>query len=379
MNKLNKIAIVFIVCLLITLGVWYGLNRVPNPKEGIRIGLVAPLTGPFADWGRTIEEGMRLALQDTQHEFIVSYQDSACDPQQTVTVASQMIYREDVKIIVGPGCVTGLRAIAPIAEKNDVLLFSTGLLDDEIFEEHKNVLNLASQISTEAKYLAQYLSNQEIKSTAIVHGTNAFGREYGIRLPIFLKSYGIELVIVEPTDLGFKDFKSVILKLMNTKPEVIFIHQGEIQTGIFVKQLRELGYSIPVYGYYATEGQSVLEAGGEALDGMLYTYPVNSAEDSLEKKEFEMRYAREFGEDKIPSATSFFVYDGMMLLDRAMDECQFDDTQCVIDFFKGYGDFVGLSGNMRFQEDGSITRPFGIKMIEQGEFTWVTKGIRLEE
>lgn len=377
MSKTTKTIIWLIVAVVIVGGIWYLSGKKSMEEQTIKIGFIAPLTGPFADWGRTIEEGMKLALQDTQHQFEVDYQDSVCEPEETVTIANRMFNIDNIKIIIGPGCITGLKAIAPIAEQKDALLFSTGLLDDEVFEKHKNIINLASQISTEGKYLAKYLSTQNVKSVAIVHGTNSFGEEHAKRLPGFLESYGIEVTSVQPTDLNTRDFKTVIQKIKRMEPEIIFIHQGEIQIGIFMKQLKELGYNIPVYGYYGTEAQSVLEAGGEALNGMFYTYPMNSAEGTEEKKQFETRYTQEYGEEKIPSATSFFVYDGMILLDKALSECQLSDTQCVANFFKNYGDYVGISGDMRFENDGSITRPFGIKKIEDGEFVWVIKEIEL--
>jgi len=376
MNKKNWILILIVIAIIAVMNLILTEEK-KEEKEAIKIGFIGPLTGPFADWGRTIKEGLQLALEDANHRFDVNYQDSACETQQTVTIATKLFDVDKINLIIGPGCITGLKAIAPIAEQKGALLFSTGLLDDEVFENHQNIINLASQISTEGKYIAKYLSSQNIKRVAIVHGTNAFGVEHGKRLPGFLEKYEIEVTSIQPSALDLRDFRTIILKMMKTDPEVVFIHQGEIQIGIFVKQMYELGYEIPIYGYYGTEAQSVIEAGGEALEKMMYTYPVNSAEGSTKKQEFEKRYAEKFGEDKVPSATSFFVYDGIILIDKAMDLCQAFDTGCIADFFKGFGDYSGISGDMKFEKDGSVTRPFGIKKIENGEFIWITKEIKL--
>ena len=378
MKKQEKIWII-IGAVIVIIIIIFTVFSLQNPQqEAIKIGFIGPLTGPFADWGRTIEEGLQLAIEDTNHNFIVDYQDSSCEPQKTLTIAQKFFDIDGSKIIIGPGCVTGLRAIALFAEQNTALLFSTGLLDDTVFEDYDNVINLATQISTEAEYMASYISSQEVNTVAMIHGTNYFGTEYGRQLPRFLTDEDIEVTSIQPTDLNLRDFRTVILKITETNPDAIFIHQGEIQTGIFVKQLRELGYDTPVYSYYAIEAQSVIEAGGESLEGLMYTYPVNTAEDSQEKQTFENRYAQKFGEGKTPSATSFFVYDGMMIIDEAMDSCQPSDTECISNFFKQYGVYNGISGEMRFENDGSVTRPFGIKKIENGEFVWVTKEIELQ-
>lgn len=346
-------------------------------QRSVRIGFIAPLTGPFAEWGQTIQEGLKLALEDVKHDFQVDYQDSACEPKLTVNIAKKFFEMDNIKLVLGPGCVTGLRAIAPMAQEKNALLFSTGLLDDIVFIDHKNVINLASQISTEALYMAKYLSEQGIGKVAVVHGTNYFGEEYGRRLPAFLKNFGIEVVSVHPSDLNLRDFKSVIVKIFKEDPDAIFIHQGEAPTGIFVRQLRDLGKTTPIYSYYASEAESVLEAGDDALNGMHYTYPVSSAEESQEKMDFEKRYTEKFGANKTPSATSFFVYDGMMIMDKAMDSCRSDDTVCIGSFFRNLGNYSGISGEMKFEKDGSITRPFGMKMVENGRFVWVTKEIKI--
>jgi len=332
------------------------------------IGFIAPLTGPFAEWGESIKKGVDIGLEDAQHQFEVDYQDSACDPQQTVTIAKKLIEVDNVKIIIGPGCVTGLRAMAPIAEEHGVLLFSTGLLDDQIFEDYSNVINLATQISTEVKHIVTYLDMKAYRKIALVHGTNYFGQEYGKRLPESLHEYDIQVTSIHPSSLDTTDFRTIILTAMRKNPEAIFIHQAELQIGVFVKQLREMGYDLPVYSYYGAEAPSVIEAGMGALEGLEYTYPVNSAEGSEEKERFEKRYG-----DTLPTATSFFAYDGIMLLDQAIDVCVSFDVACIKKFFKG--EYEGLSGLMVFEEDGSLTRPFGIKRYENGSFVWVTKNL----
>lgn len=376
MNKTTKIIIGIVIILLVIVGVWYGASKQQKEEGVIRIGFIAPLTGPFADWGRTIEEGLQISLENTKHKFSVDFQDDVCDPKQGVTIANYFLNVEKIKLIIGPGCIESLKPIAPISDQKNALLFSTGLLDEEVFEKHQSVINLASQISSEGKYLAKYLSSQNVKRVAIVHGMNPFGVEHSKRLPIFLENFDIKVSSIQGTSLDASDFRTVILKIMNTEPDAIFIHQGEKQIGIFVKQTRELGYKIPIYGYYGSEAQSVIEAGREALEGMFYTYPVNRAEGTLAKQNFEKRYKEKFGSDKVPSTTSFFVYDGMMLLDMALDSCHSSDITCIKNFFKGR-EYNGISGEMRFEENGSITRPFGIKKIENGKFIWVTKEINL--
>lgn len=363
-NKSFLIILSILIVVIILINLLFFLPK--QEKDTIKIGFITPLTGPFADWGESIKNGFDLALEDTKHKITADYQDSACEPQQTVNIARKFFDIDDIKIVIGPGCVTGLRAIAPIAEEKNALLFSTGLLDDQVFEEYDSVINLATQISTEADYMAKYLKSNNIKKVAVIHGTNYFGQEYGKRLPEALNKQEIKVTSIHPTDLTLEDFRTVILKIMKDNPDAIFIHQGEIQIGLFAKQLKELGYSTPIYSYYAVESSSVIESGGNALEGLIYTFPYNSAESSSKKQDLEKRYQEKYNE--VPTATSFFVYDGILLIDKAFDKCDAKDTKCIKSFFIQLGSYEGISGNMLFESDGSLNREFKIKTIKGGEF-----------
>jgi branched-chain amino acid transport system substrate-binding protein len=342
--------------------------------ESITIGFLAPLTADYAEWGNHIKNGMELALEDTEHRFKVIWGDSqGCSVKQTVTEANKQINMDDVKMIIGPGCITGLKAIAPMAEEKDVVLFSTGLLDEQVFLDHTNVVNWATQIGTEGEYVAKHFANQGYERVVISHCDDAFCREQRLRFPESLSKHGIELVSIHESGYDVSDFRTVITKIMQDEPDAIFIMHSQWQVGQFVKQLRELGYDTPVTGYYNTQSENTMKTGGAALEGVTYTYPVNSAEGTAEKESFDARYEERYG--ALPSANSYFVYDGIILLDKALDKCSARDTPCILEYFKNYGEHVGVSGDMEFDVNGKNHRKFGVKTILDGEFRWVSKEI----
>ena len=344
--------------------------------EAVHIGFIAPLTGPFPQWGETILRGMKLAVEDTETTFFVEYQDDGCSPQQGVSIGRQMLDIQKIKIIIGPGCNDVFNPLAPIADQHGALLISTGLLDDSIFEGHSSVINFATQISREGEYLAAYFKTVGYKRVALLYANNEDGNETAKRFPGALEMRGVSLVDVQTTTFESTDFRTDIVKILQTNPDAIFIHQAETQIGIFLKQLREQGSTIPVYAVYSAESNDTKSAAGSAYEGLYYTFPVNSSEDSAELASFKARYAAAYGADQIPSASSMFVYDGMMILDKALAECEQNDTRCIKKFFYEFGVYNGISGEMRFNEDGSIVRPFGIKRVINGEYTWITKDIK---
>jgi branched-chain amino acid transport system substrate-binding protein len=374
-----------IIVLLVVLGfIGYRVLGVPSSQSAaagsarqVPIGFIAPLTGPFADWGESIRRGMQLATEDTHHSFAVDYQDDACDATKGLTIGTSMMTFQNIRLIVGPGCSDTLHALTSLADQHHALMFSTGLLDDAAFGGHSSVMNFATQISTEAKFMASYLHQEGRNNIAFVHGTNVFGTEFARAFPPAVKARGMNLELEDATDIDETDFRTVALKIRSANPDAVFIHQGEKQIGILVRQLRQLGYSGPLYAYYGAESQSTVAAGGKAIEGLKYTYPVGIKDGDELVTEFNKRYAKAFGAEAKPTATTLFVYDGMQILDKALDQCSDDDTACVRKYFVGLGEYHGLSGTMQFNSDGSITRPFGIKEIRDGKFEWVTTDLTL--
>lgn len=343
--------------------------------ETVKLGFIAPLTGTFASFGESIRHGVELAQEDTKRSYVIDYQDEAsCDSKLAVSAATKLLTVDNIKLIIGPGCAGGVQAIAPLAKQHKGLLFSTGLLGDAIFAETSSVLNLATQISTEARVMAQYIASQNQKRVAIIPANDLFGKEYGDRLPEALRGHGVETVFNEAQAVGLGDYRTVVAKALAQKPDAIWVNLGPSQIGLFAKQMREAGSLIPIYSLYTAESPEMVQAAGSAADGIRYTYPLGTADESQPKKDFEERYQSRFG--MAPSSNSYYVYDGMILLDKALDECDSSDTGCIAETFKSYGTYQGVSGKMKFEKDGSNTRPFGIKQVKGGNFEWLEKNVK---
>ena len=339
----------------------------------IKIGFIAPLSGPFAQWGQSIRRGFDIGLRHTKHRISADYQDDRCQAVQAVSIFQKWIGIDGISLIIGPGCHDGLKAIGPGTRDKKVYLFSTGLLDDEVFRQGYRIINLATQISTEAKYLVDYIGSTGIKSFALIHGTNAFGEEFGEQIPKFLEKKKIMVVANEGVDITEMDFRSVLVKVMSRKPEAVFIHSGELQTLAFLKQFHEANYTVPIYSQYAVETPSLLADDGKWAENLMYSFPVNSSETGGQKLAFEEEYKKAYGDNAFPSATSYFVYDGLMILDKALDECTEKDADCIGNFFKQLKHYKGISGDMAFANDGSNDRPYGIKKVQNAKFVWVSK------
>jgi len=342
-------------------------------KPPIPIGVILPLTGQFASWGEGIRRGIELFAESRQSKFRFVFEDEGnCEARSSVA-AYRKLSSSGVHFMI-VGCLAGTKAILPIAKKDSVLLLSTGLVDDSTFAQTSQLINLATQISTESRYLARRVNQRRLDRIAIIHWIDAFSDEFANTLQRELENHNIKVVSNEGVDPKEHDYRSILLRIKNAKADAICFNVGQDQQDVLLRQIRQVGIKVPVFSNYVYETPSVLNL-GELATTVEYSSPLNSADSLPEKIDFDKKFEKRFGTGAQPIANSYFVRDGLTLLENALLKCSETDPDCVGKFFKSTNHFVGLSGDVSFHTDGSNDRPYGIKKVENGRFVWVDTGI----
>jgi branched-chain amino acid transport system substrate-binding protein len=93
----------------------------------IRIGVLAPVTGPLATPGKDMVEGWKLFWEQNKHtaggrkvEYVVA--DTTCNPDQALTQARRLVHQEKVHFLVGPLCGHEGPAVAQVSKETGVPL-----------------------------------------------------------------------------------------------------------------------------------------------------------------------------------------------------------------------------------------------------------------
>ena len=93
----------------------------------IRIGVLAPVTGPLATPGKDMVEGWKLFWNQANHsaggrkvEYVIA--DTTCNPDQALTQARRLVHQEKVHFLVGPLCGHEGPAVAQVSKETGVPL-----------------------------------------------------------------------------------------------------------------------------------------------------------------------------------------------------------------------------------------------------------------
>jgi branched-chain amino acid transport system substrate-binding protein len=193
--------------------------------EQVTIGVVAPLTGPFAQLGHEMVQAAKDAVKVINdaggllgHEVSLVISDDSCNSQQGITVAKRLVVEKGVVAVIGH-CPSVAPVVADFYEASNKLFISTST-GPGFFEgkPHGNVFYLGVREDPLAKAAADSISNRFIgRSIGIVRDRSPFNQRVASEMERELSARQMSVVfneqILEPG--------TFVALLMIKKPDII--------------------------------------------------------------------------------------------------------------------------------------------------------------
>ena len=182
----KKISLVVFVLLAVVAAGCASNNLKEEKKvttEPIKIGFVGPLSGDVANLGQNIRAAVEVARDEINNQggingrkIQVIFEDGKCDSKAATAAGNKLINLDKVKMIVGGVCSGETLAIAPMAEKNNVILISPASTNPKVTQAGDYVFRLIPSDSFQGKFAAEYMYNTLGKrSIAVLYTKNDWG------------------------------------------------------------------------------------------------------------------------------------------------------------------------------------------------------------
>ena len=320
--------------LIIGAGALAGASLLPSIARAqpakIRLGLMLPYTGTFAQLGTAIENGLRLALEQVGgklggREFEFFKVDDESDPAKATDNANRLITRDKVDVLIGSVHSGVAMGMLKVAKENGTLMLipnagagaATGALCAP------NVFRTSFTNWQPIHPLGKVMAERGHKKAAFITWKYAAGEE---SLESFKEGYSAaggrvvkELFVPFPN----VEFQALLTEIAAIKPDAVacfFAGGGAVK---FVRDYAAAGLKdkIPLYGSgFLTEG--VLAAQGDAADGLLTTLHYADSLDNPRNKTYRAAYVKAFKIE--PDVFSVQGYDTGLLLAQALEKAKGD-------------------------------------------------------
>ena len=197
---------------------------------------------------------------------------------------------DGVKIILGATCSSATLGVAPLAEKEGVVLFSPSSTSPDITFAGDYIFRTAINSLQVGTDMGNTIWADGAREVATITESTDYAE--GVRRTAIaqFEKLGGSVSAAENYSSDMIDFRSQLTKLFGQDPDALLVAaQGEASGGTVVKQARELGYDGPIYSEVVPTGPEALRIAGEAATGLKAVVP-NPDLDTPAGKDFLVNY-----------------------------------------------------------------------------------------
>jgi len=345
----------------------------------IKVGEFASLTGKEAAFGNSSHKGTLLAIEDLDaaggvlgKKLELITEDTRSTPGESATVVRKLISRDKVVAVLGE--VASGRSLegAAVCQPNKIPMISPSSTKPEVTEKGDYIFRVCFIDPFQGKVLATF-ANQTLKVKNVAMLVDA-ASPYSVGLASNFKEtftgMGGKIILEQKFSSGDKDFKAQLTAIKAASPEAIIAPCYYTEAGLIVRQARELGITVPMFGGDGWEAPELLEIGGKAIEGTYYSTHYSAEDQSPKVQEFVKKFRARW-KNETPDAMAALGYDSAMVLADAIKRAGGTEEPKLRDAIAATKDFEGVTGKTSLDEHRNATKPAVIVTIKDGKFKYV--------
>lgn len=371
--KKRLLAIAF-AAMAMAVALWILKGRHSHSGSVVRVGVILPLTGDGAVYGKAIKNGIELAREETRQDAFRSlalvYEDDQGQPTQSVSAVRRLIDIEKVPVIIGGAMSSAAEAIIPICNASEVVLISPTATKPSLTHMGKYFMRLWPSDDYDGKVMADVAYQKlGLRRISILYVNAAYG--VGIT-QVFAKNFesmGGQIVSEDGYPQGETDFRTYLLKVQEAKPQAVYLPGYVTEVTQILKQAKELNLTVRFLGVNSLYDPKLIEIAGSAAEGAVFTYPTFDTKSSDSAvANFVSRYRHEYGVD--PDAFAAQGYDAFGVLAKAINLVGKEKSAGpqILVALHSLGRYDGVAGSFTFDSQGDVEKELRLLTIRDGRF-----------
>ena len=337
-------------------------TAVPSDAVEVKIGHVAPLTGPIAHLGKDNENGARLALEEINKAGLtidgkkvvltLVPEDDAEDPKTATQVAQKLVDAKVVGVVGHFNSGTSIPASRIYSDAGITQVSPSATNPDYTKQGFKTTYRLVATDAQQGPALANYVANTlKAKTVAIIDDSTQYGKGLADEFEKTVKAAGMKVVTREASNNKATDFKAILTKIKGSKPDVIMYGGMDATGGPLTKQAAELGIKAKVVGGDGMCTEKLAELAGEAVVNVTCSEAGMALSKMAQGADFQRRYKERFNTDVQIYAP--FTYDAVYVLVDSMKRSNSTDPAKILAAMPDTK-MQGLVGNIAFDNKGDM-------------------------
>jgi len=308
----------------------------------LRIGLLLPLTGPFASTGKQMDSAIKLFVAqngDTvagrKLELIVK--DDTGNADVARRLAQELIVNDKVQAIAGFGLTPLAMTVAPLATQAKVPMVVMGAATSSITEASPFIVRSSFTVPQVVTVLADWAIKNNVKRVVSLVTDYAPGVDSERYFSQRFSASGGQVIESLRVPLRSPDFAPFLQKVRDTKPDALFAFVPAGQGSTLMKQFTERGLDkagIRLIAEGSVTDDDIINTMGEVALGVVTTHHYSAAHDTPANKAFVDAFAKANGGMR-PNFMAVGAYDGMRLIVEAAKKTRGAGGEAMVEAMKG--------------------------------------------
>ncbi len=338
-----------------------------------KIGGIGPLTGDAASYGISVKQGAQVAVDEINAaggidgmKLELLFEDDECNEEKSVSAYNKLM---DSGINVVLGAVTSGCSIAVSEESaGDGILQITPSGSAMDCTKQPNSFRICFTDPLQGKLMAQYISEQGLKSPAIIYDV-ASDYSKGIH-DAFVEQAG-ELGMTIAADESFTggdvDFKTQLTKIKSSGADCLFLPIYYTEVGYISEQAATVGVSLPYFGCDGWDGV-INQLGGNTanIEGATFLTPFVANSSNPKVTAFVEAYNKAY--NSTPDQFAADAYDGVYVIKALIETTGGDISNEALIGAMTKITVDGATGSMSFTADGEPNKSAMVAVIQNGEY-----------
>jgi branched-chain amino acid transport system substrate-binding protein len=361
-------AVLFVVMIALSFGC-----AKKGAKE-IKIGAIVPLTGDNAVYGIALKKGMDLGLEEINSyggingkKLTLIFEDDQAEPQKGVNAFIKLTKVDKVPMVIGAMFSAVTLAIAPIAEQQKTVLLSPTSSAVDITNAGDYIFRIYPSDSFDGVFLADFaVNNLKAKTTSILYiqvtSVSAIVKVFKERF----QENGGKILDEEVYAEGATDFRTQLVKIKKSDPDIIFLPGYLREMAIQLTQAKELGIKKPILTISTFYDSRIFDLAKDATEGVIFSTPFFDPESQTPVvKQFVDSFTKKYGEK--PNIWAGYGYDAVKISALALQKGGTQSNQIKEELYK-IKDFPGVTGTTTFDKNGDVIKELRVLKATKREF-----------
>ncbi len=371
---MKKILCMMLALVMMACMVACGGAQGDNSDDVIKIGGIGPLTGSYANYGTSVRNGAKIAVDEINaaggidgKQIELLFEDSQADPESAVSAFGKLM-DDGMDVSLG-GVFSGETAsITAAAVSDDVLLLTPSGSADKAIEGNDKAFRVCFYDSYQGAAAANYIKDNEMATEVGVLYESDYDYSVGLYEAFVAECEKLDLSIVETqtfTTTTNTDFSTQIDALVSSGVKLVFMPIYAEEASTFLTQAKGK-FASDVYFFGADGLDGILgkvEQDPSIADNVLMLTPFAADSEEANVKAFVEAYKKAY--NATPDQFAADGYDAIYIIKAAIEAAGSTSGEELAKAMTTL-EYTGVTGTMTWGEDGNTVKNASAILYKDG-------------